>query len=152
MGIFSFLQRPKIVETKTFSEITGFSFEYPIFKGWEAYSINRVNDNESIIYLNYPENIMFEYAPQIRVVKSEYPYKGSNNSTIQDNPNIKTSPGGVKYYASYENPVENKNGLPYINFYADDSIVTIYPFMHEGNGYSAKVCADKIIETFEFNK
>lgn len=151
MGIFYFLKRPKIIETKTFSEIPGFSFEYPVFKGWEFASIKKVSDSEYILYLNNPSNIDFDAAPQIKIVKSEYAYKGPNNSTIENNPNIKTNKNGAKYYMilRYDNP-EISEGLPFMNFYASDSTVTIYPFMHEGNGYSGKVFVDKIIETFKF--
>ena len=58
MSIFS--KKQKITETKTFSEIPGFSFEYPVFKDWEINSIEKVNNEEYIVYLNYPENIAFE--------------------------------------------------------------------------------------------
>jgi hypothetical protein len=154
MGIFYFLNKnqPKIVGTKTFAEIQGFSFQYPEFEGWEVHYTEKVSDGEFIVFFNNPDTILFDSPPSMRVIKSNYPYKGPNNSTVQDNPNIKTSPGGIKYYASYDNPAESENGFPYINFYADDSIVTIYPFMYEGNGYSEKVCANKIIKTFKFSE
>jgi hypothetical protein len=127
MGIFYFLNpKYKITETKTFSEIPGFSFDYPVFKGWES--------------------------DKLKIEKSEYPYKGPNGSSIDDNPNIKTNENGVKYYMNLRKNSENSLGLPFINFYSSDSIVTIYPFMHEGDGYSAKVFADKIIETFKFSQ
>jgi hypothetical protein len=43
MAIFSFLNKPKVVETKTFSEIPGFSFEYPVFKGFEVKETKEIN-------------------------------------------------------------------------------------------------------------
>jgi len=40
--------------------------------------------------------------------------------------------------------------MPYINFYDKDSTIIIYPYLHEGNGYSGKIMINKIIETFNF--
>lgn len=156
MGIFSFLNKPKVIETKTFSAIPGFSFEYPEFKGWESSEPKITKNDEvkevaAIIGLNTPTNILFGVSPQIKIVKSGYAYKGPNNTTIEDNPNLKINGNGARYYMilQYSNP-EISEGLPFINFYASDSIITIYPFMREGDGYSGKAFVDKVIETFRF--
>ena len=143
-------EKYNVVQTKTFSEISGFSFQYPEFKGWEVDYVEKVSSDEFVIYFNNPNTVAFEYPPSMRVVKDNYSYSGPNGSKIENNPNIKTSQNNVKYYASYENPAENKDVLPYVNFYADKFIITVRPFMHEGDGYSGRAMADKIIETFKF--
>ena len=140
MAIFS--KKQKITETKTFSEIPGFSFEYPVFKDWEINSIEKVNNEEYIVYLNYPENIAFEVAPQIKINKID---------------NYQREPGMIDDPISFEIK-KNQRGFSYgepgdgsLEFYADNFRIKIEPFSHEGNGYSGKVFVQKIIETFKFN-
>ncbi|MBU3895734.1 hypothetical protein KKG36_00195 [Patescibacteria group bacterium] len=141
---------PKPIETKTFSEIPGFSFEYPVFKGWEPNEpeINKNNETGSItatIFFNNPTGIKFELGPRITIVKSfntDYRYNVPGLS-----PSI--NPNKVKYYpiGGYES--DQSNSIIFFN--NDDSLaVKITPFMHEGDGYSEKVLVQKIIDSFRF--
>lgn len=71
MGIFSFLNKNKaeIIETKTFSEMPGFSFEYPVFKGWEVKEIKKISENEYNIFFNVPEDVELYMPPQLNIKK-----------------------------------------------------------------------------------
>jgi len=73
MGILSFLEKnkAKIVETRTFSEIPGFSFEYPVFKGWEVKEIKKISENEYQIYFNGPLGSDSAVVPYINIKKVE---------------------------------------------------------------------------------
>ena len=128
-------------KTKTFSEIEGFSFDYPVFEWWELgepqiTKNNNTGDVTAIIFLKYLGNIDFGVAPQIKIVKK-----------IQlaqiDLTKLSTNPNGVKYIYNKE---EGK-----IFFYAPGFTVDIYPFIYESNGYSGKAFVDKVLETFKFS-
>lgn len=120
-----FLNQPRPVATKTFSEIPGFSFQYPEFKGWKTGIPVKVNDNEYVILISYPENIDFITQPQMRIKKipiDSLPREGY----------------GIRAES--------------VDFYASLYTIKIYPFIYEGDGYSGKAVIDKIIETFKFDK
>ena len=60
----------KILETRDFScpGMTGFTFKYPVFDGWEVKKIEReLEIDECHIYLNQPKNVQLEISPQIIV-------------------------------------------------------------------------------------
>lgn len=62
--------KPKILETRDFScpGMTGFTFKYPVFLGWEVKKIEReLEIDECHIYLNQPKNVQLEISPQIIV-------------------------------------------------------------------------------------
>jgi hypothetical protein len=132
MAIFSFLNKPKVVETKTFSEIPGFSFEYPVFKGWEVKEVMRINEGKYYVFFKSP--LLTGIAPSMKI---------ENNYIM------------VKRSADYT-PITNRNNVLYrrgtssISFEGFDYFVDIYPFLHEGDGYSGKALTDKIVETFKF--
>jgi len=88
MGIFSFLNKNKtgIVETKTFSEIPGFSFEYPVPKDGIK-EVRKINENEYSIFFDTPEGINFEVAPQIKIVKNYDGSAGFNKRLLKINQN-----------------------------------------------------------------
>jgi hypothetical protein len=128
----------KITETKTFSEIPGFSFDYPVFKGWKVSEIKKYSEDEYRIFLNNPSQVKFEIAPQIIIKKQNAQASIELESAVmQKNKNN-------IYYSYYE---DAKNGN-HIIFYGDFIKVSIYPFMHEGDGYSSKEFIKEVIETF----
>jgi len=145
MGIFSFINKNKqnnqsgnvsnIVETKTFSEIPGFSFEYPVFKGWEVDKVKKDSESEYSIFFKNP--LLTGVAPSMRIVKTK--------AFVTLNKELKENLNRIKY--AYD---KEKNLLTfYITtaaFYVD-----IYPFGYEGDGYSGNVLADKIIDSFKLS-
>ena len=124
----------KIIETKTFSEIPGFIFEYPIFEGWEVSQTKKINDNEYYIFFK----CLFEtvVAPSIKITKT-----GATHIDPKAN-NFKINKNNVKYYSQIDQKLD---GMPYINFYENSYTITIYPYLHEGDGYSGKIITEKII-------
>ncbi len=132
MGIFSNKNKAKVIETKTFSEIPGFSFEYPVFEGWEANKIEKINNDEYYIHFSIPAGIELFMAPQVNIKKEKIGL---------------TSQG-----------IGNPQNIPY---YIKDSILTFYDNEksikislvaggREKEGFSQKILFDKIIETFKF--
>jgi len=145
MRIFSFLKSPKEAEFKTFSEISGFTFEYPVFKGWEPEKPRITQDDKTkdiiaVIPLNNPTKINFEMVPSIRIAKvaSEIPTESISTIMLKNKNNA--------LYSFYE---DSKNGN-HVIFYTSGYQINIYPFLRNGDGYSGKVLMDKIIETFKF--
>lgn len=135
MGIFS--KKPKIIEIKTFSEIPGFSFEYPVFKGWAVSLVKKMNENEYQIF--YSCSFGTAIAPSMRVEKNKYIFYASIPGAI--------NPNKILYYL-----IEASDGNHIIFFDPKENFnVDIYPYAYEGDGYSEKVLTDKIIETFKFN-
>jgi len=137
MGIFSFLNKNKtgIVETKTFSEIPGFSFEYPVPKDGIK-EVRKINENEYSIFFDTPEGINFEVAPQIKIVKNYDGSAGFNKRLLKINQN-------KIYYDS------NKDSGK-IAFFINPRI-EVYLFTHEGEGYSKKITEKMIIKTFQLD-
>lgn len=131
--------------SKIFSKISGFSFEYPIFKDWIPTKEEILEDKNSgaitaIITLKNPTKIKFEIGPKIRVVKTNSKEK-INLKALNKNLN------GAYY--SYK---ENKIAQPFLSFHSLSSCpIYIYPFLYEGDGYSGKILLHKIIETFKFD-
>jgi hypothetical protein len=135
MGIFSFLNKPKVVETKTFSEIPGFSFEYPVFKGWEVNKIEKIDENQYYVMLNHPQYLLKKLAP-IMVVEKE-------PTEIKSVANMLKNPQNIPYTMQISTPM-----APHlVTFYADNFKVTIKPTLDEKR---EKLLADKVIETFKF--
>lgn len=143
MGIFSFFNKPKIVEIKTFSEIPGFSFEYPVFKGWEVNEIKKNSENEYVMFLNYPDSTDFYVAPQIKIKKIEYYQRKPGMVDEPISFEVKKNPQGISYGKPNDGSLE---------FYADNFRIRIEPFAYEGNGYSNKIFIQKIIDSFKFEK
>lgn len=134
MGILSYFKKTGIIEIKTFSEIPGFSFDYPVFKEWTA-KVVKEKDNYYAIYLSH-NKIDFGIAPQIKIIKK-------TQLAQIDLTKLNTNPNGVKYIYNED---ESK-----IFFYTSGFTVDIYPFLYESNGYSGKAFVDKVLETFKFS-
>jgi hypothetical protein len=62
------------MKTANFSceALSGFTFKYPLLKGWEVKGIQAKDENRCIMYFNSPDDIDYEIPPQIIVEKSEY--------------------------------------------------------------------------------
>lgn len=132
MVIFSFLKSQKIAETKMFSEISGFSFEYPVFKGWEVKEVKKVNENSYIIFLKNPTNFGFNVGPEINIEKGKI---GLISQGIGN-------PQGFPYYI--------KDNI--LTFYDSENSIKISYFTgSEKQGFARKISFDKIIETFKFS-
>ena len=135
----------KIIETKTFSEIPGFTFEYPVFEGWEVSMIKKINSQEYNLFLTdgnpRHRKVDEKFQPRINIKK-----KGATHIDPKEK-NFNINNNKVKYYSFLKQELD---GMPYINFYADSFTIVIHPFLHEGDGYSGKIMTEKIIETFNF--
>ena len=137
MGIFSFLNKnkPKIIETKTFSEIPGFSFEYPVFEGWEIEEIKKTKQNNYIIFLNNPTQVGFNIGPEINIDVLDLGTIGFE--------------GGVKNPNDVLYNIDNNS----LSFYDSKvaRVIRISSFAgSEKQGFSRKVLTDKIIDSFKF--
>jgi len=158
MGIFAFSSKDKtkIVETKTFSEIPGFSFEYPVFKSYETVIVNKIGDAEYQIVSSALEqkDKMFNEVVFINIrVKKE---DNSNYGHIVPGKVATINPNKVEYY-----PIGGYESLQSDNlvfFSADRKYVVLIKPELQGlsidikNGGLSKPLADKIIETFMFEK
>ena len=145
MGIFSNKNKAKVIETKTFSEIPGFSFEYPVFEGWgsskpQIKQNNKTGDITATIFLSYPTNMDFLIPPTVTIVKSNRMVKLDPKGYI-----FKKNNNGANYYYA-----EDQKTFGSVTFSSSDFLVDINTFAHERDGFSGKVLVDKIIETFKF--
>lgn len=162
-GIFMFAKKDKvnykIVETKDFSceGMTGFSFSYPVFKGWEV----KGTQNEKYrnpdykgemchIWFNWPENIKFEVPPQL-VIEKRTDFHLVETEKLERNPN------GVPYNfvfdpSNYVSGYKQKTGQwDYLQFYGPDFGVKFWPLVSgDGYGFSSDVFIEGIIKSFKF--
>ena len=131
------LERKEAI-TKNFSQISGFSFDYSVFKNWEVKTIEKKSSSECIIWLNWPKTILFEVAPRIRIIKSNKTEKLDRTAFI-----FGKNKNNAKYY-------KDKLNID-ITFYSEDFLVEIVLFVQEGEGYSNQLFLDKVIKTFQFS-
>jgi len=128
------------VGTKTFSEISGFTFEYPVFNGWEVKEINKVSENEYYIKFNVPRDVELYMPPQLNIKKINESSKQTDNLWIKKNVN------GVWY--------SELSGLMGYGFFSNDFrvIITLVSGGVEEKGFSNLVALNKIIDSFKFNQ
>ncbi|MBU3895733.1 hypothetical protein KKG36_00190 [Patescibacteria group bacterium] len=140
MGIFLFLNKnkPKIIETKTFSEISGFSFEYPVFKNWEVAEIKKISENEYYIKFNVPGDVELYMPPQLNIKKINEPSKQTDNLGMKKNAN------GVWY--------SELSGLLGYVFSSNNFrvVITLISGGVEKKGFLSQVTINKIIDSFKF--
>ncbi|MFH2023989.1 MAG: hypothetical protein ABIJ10_06785 [Candidatus Micrarchaeota archaeon] len=146
-----------IIEVKEFSceDQSKIFFKYPVFKDWEVKSITKTAKDEYTIYLNWPSNIRFEIAPQIKLRLIEE-RKIPDFETISS---VKTNPFEVCYElvyfpSHYVKDYDPKGNWDALHFYRTTSVngaLMILTFDAENHGFSKKVFADKVIETFWFD-
>jgi len=156
MALFSFNVKTK-QNMQTFDKIQGFIFDFPIFKEWEVKSIKKINDDECVIYFNYPKNVFFELAPQILI-------RRINNDTDEEYIGLievkkATANNGsqtINYSYLFNPLMHSKNFKPSesdwddIEFYGKDFKVSISRFLSKENGFDDEIFYNKIIETFNF--
>lgn len=125
----------------------GFSFQYPEFKDWNVKGEKKIDNNNYIIYLEYPDNVDFEIAPQIRI--TTVPEWGTK--TLKSKSGYitqKTNTSGVLY-----DRIQVQHDPEMLAFFAEDFGVTITPISTPENyGFSKDIFFERIIKTFTFKK
>lgn len=146
MGIFAFSNKDKtnVVETKTFSEISGFSFEYPVFKGWEVNKIMKIDTDKYSIFLQSP--ILTNIAPSIIVQKKDYTEK---DFEIPADAVTSPNPNGVPYLYTKENSLLEIKNNAYVAFYGQYKVWVNFNFS-EKTGFPVEQFMKKTIATFKF--
>jgi hypothetical protein len=121
----------------------GFTFKYPVFKGWEVDPVADYNQqaDSCTIFLNYPEGINFEIAPQIQVSKKTYQeISGKRPPTNPENIN-KLNPNNIEYG-------EGKTGY---DFVVGNSIIYVSVLrVSEEFGFSREQFFKTVIESFNY--
>lgn len=148
MGIFSFLNKNKsqiveIIEIRTFSEIPGFSFEYPIFKDWEPIGKNKMGDNEyyiafKVTSVKNPKIIITERQDS-RPISPNVSYNANKVPYIYEKEELSGGDYTPSHYA-------------YVVFYGEglNYWVRLDGISEEG-GFPVDRFFKKVIETFTFN-
>ena len=168
-------KRIKIVKIEKFNCLSGFFFEYPVFKDWEVKIVEKRGENECVIQLNHPDNIEFEYPPEIRIIKMPELGLNSTKEKTVTAVNKKLNLVPIKVSDSENNYEEkNKNGVSYayvcdpslytedsacqkgtvdyLQFYGPDFGVRIWCRAGwEEFGFSKNKLFKTIIETFKFS-
>lgn len=150
MGIFSLLSKSKITETKTFSEIPGFSFEYPVFKDWEVGGAMKINDSEFNIVNSSVDQKNKKFND---IVFVNIGVKKEADSNYQWGPRPSINPNSVSYYPiAYD---KRQNGS-LVFFNTEEKYVVVIKPTFQGlsmgirNDRLRDAVANKIIETFKF--
>jgi hypothetical protein len=155
MGIFSFLNKPKVVETKTFSEIPGFSFEYPVFKSYELSMVNKINDGQ----FNIVNSLMWQSKEKIfnDVFFVNIGVKKEDNNYAHEVHGMRASvnPNNVEYYPIGGYDSTQSGSLVFFN--PDQKYVVMIRPISQGlsidfpDDVFSRTIAKKIIETFKFD-
>jgi len=142
MSIFSFFNNKNKIIEKTFSEIQGFTFNYPVFKYWEVSNIKKITEDEYRIFFKCPYET---YIPPSMNVRKIYNIKGYMIPGLEYSKN----PNKVKYYPSDNSNTSQKDKIIFFNI-DQNFIIEIKPYIHEGEGYSSSKIIEKIIDSFKF--
>ena len=134
---------------KTFdcSEIGGFSFKFPDFKGWEFKYVEKIDVNLCIIYFNWPDDIEYEVPPAIEVKKVDL----ENISQTK-----KQNPQNISYEYIQDSSIYvdghkfAEGDWDWLVFYGKDFNVRIARNMFGEPPFDADLFYSKIIETFDF--
>ena len=124
MSLFSKSPNYEIVETRSFScpGLEGFTFEYPVFKGWEVKEMKNTNINECSISLENGKNA------QIKVSKDQ------PHVAIQENPH------GIRY----EKITEDKYFFNLASFSVNIELISV----NENYGFSKNEFWKQVVESF----
>lgn len=148
--MFSFFKpKYKVLTINDFecSGMTGFTFKYPVFKGWEpslARNLTAVK-NVCTIFLNHPEGILFEVPPRIIITKKAY---GTHDFEIPAAAASNLNPRQVPYM--YTNDQNEGN---FLAFYAPDFKVFVeIQSTSEEFGFSDSIFWKSVIDSFELSK
>lgn len=144
-----------VSEVKTFSEIPEFSFQYPVFKGWEVKEIKR-DENVYDNGYNKGYNIIFNNPTGKETAVATLAAIVTNNLLVNrfiSNQSLDNIP------FPKENQLKNKNGVLYaigerngvntLEFYPDNFGVRIILYVLPE--FDVKTFFDKIIETFKLS-
>jgi len=154
-GLLSYPRNNNATNTKTFSEIPGFSFEYPVIKGWELADPKEViKDSYDIPLKNTVVGTKADQVnqPKIIVEKKAYSEKDFEipaEAVSYPNPNkvpyiyTKEELSGGDYAPSH---------FAYVGFYGSDYKVWVQlDNLSEKSGFPADQFMKKVIETFKFD-
>jgi hypothetical protein len=143
----------RVKETRQFSckGIGGFTFSYPVFEGWESPGFfPEKGDGACVMYMEHPDGISFEIAPQVRVdkIKGLVAQKGSS---------LKKSAQGIAYDFVYDPSLYVAGHKPepglwnYLEFYGKEFGVRIEIMsVSLEYGFSLELFVQKVVETFRF--
>ena len=151
---------PQITEIKEFfcKGLTGFSFRYPVFKGWEVKGIQKKENFAAAyggpgctIWLEHPEGLGLEVPPYIAVVKED-----TSSKFIELPSDAKTNPNGVQYAFVYEPSWHVSGAVPeaderdYIAFYGSDFIVKVWAYsVVEEAGFYMDDFVKEVVKSFK---
>ncbi len=143
VGVRYMQSQSHIVETKRFEcgGMAGFTFEYPVFRGWEVTATKANNDGSCSLFLSDAALVeahrMTEVAPQIlvRVVPEVNLLTLSQKNPIQENPN------GVSY-------VRQDDGI--YDFGITKGLVSLETLgTSDELGFSRDIFFKQVVQTFE---
>lgn len=141
----------KTAEIKTFSEIPGFSFEYPVFKGWEVKEIKcskTGSKTECFMTLNHLKKVSLETEPRIIITKQDYTEK---DFEIPAEAVSYPNPNKVPYIYTKEGTLFEIKNYGYVGFYGSYKVWVDFQFS-EKSGFPVGQFLKKVIETFKFTK
>ncbi|MFA5856975.1 MAG: hypothetical protein WC867_06450 [Candidatus Pacearchaeota archaeon] len=129
-----FINQPKVRVEDRFKEIQGFTFNYPIFDGWDVSSI-KTSEIEgkivSTISFQNIDNVKQVNNMQIKVVKSTKPFS-VNLDSFDKNPN------SIPYVINND----------IITFYMKDFSVDVILFVFDEDDFSKSFMINRIVKTF----
>jgi hypothetical protein len=144
----------EILETRNFScpSMMGFTFEYPVFKGWEISSTKESKggggSDECFIMLNHPKKISLETNPQIIITKQPYSEK---DFEIPAEAVSYPNPNHVPYIYTKEGALHEGKNYGYVGFYGEDfKFWILLDGISEKSGFPTDQFFKTVIESFSF--
>ena len=144
-------EKLEILEMKHFSEISGFVFDYPIFKGWEIERIETKTENEYVIWFTWPDkNILLAIPPHMKIKKME----AGENLEFERVTELQETKNGVEYEYVYlpSNHGEGYDPKGYwdgVHFFTENPSNGVLIEINTGE-QKRDMMMKNIIETFEF--
>ncbi len=145
--------------------VEGFTFQFLEFPNWSAKGIAKTREDECVIWLNWPDNVVFEQAPRVTVTK--LPELGINSWTasaiersngelgLETVSEVQVNPSGVPYCYIHDPSRWARDFRPrpgqwdYLQFYGPAFAVRIDIYAGgESYGFNKQRFAEKVIETF----
>jgi len=133
----------KIFDCQSFD----FTFQFPDFKDWEFKNTEEVRENLCVMYFNWPDDVEYEYPPQISVEKIDLKDKSEK---------AKQNSQGIYYEyitdsSLYTDGHKFEEGdWDWLVFYGKDYSVRISRNMFGEPPFDADQFYKKIIDTFDF--
>ena len=117
----------KILETREFScpGMTGFTFKYPVFRGWEVKDVTKPSSNQDrcIVWLNWPNTIRLDDTPRIVVLIEPIPGIPDKNGIVQDKAKVysdaaRKSFNAKTFFVNIDiSSIPDKNGFSHDQFW-----------------------------------